>query len=78
MVVQSEKNSEVILIRGSSLLPYGRFSSNVASAPIGLAYLARYLIKKGIRSVKIIDGFGEAPFQVEDCSDYNIIGLNNE
>ena len=47
MVVQSEKNSEIILIRGSSLLPHGRFSSNVASPPIGLAYLAGYLIKQG-------------------------------
>ena len=78
MVVQSEENLEVILVRGSSLLPHGRFSSNVASPPIGLAYLAGYLIKHGIHSVGIIDGFGEAPFQVEGFSGYDIIGLSNE
>ena len=47
MAVQFKENLEVILVRGSSLLPHGRFSSNVASPPIGLAYLAGYLIKQG-------------------------------
>jgi hypothetical protein len=52
MVVQSEENLEVILVLGSFLMPHARFLSNVTS-PIDLAYLAGYLIKQGIHSVKI-------------------------
>jgi anaerobic magnesium-protoporphyrin IX monomethyl ester cyclase len=78
MVDHSKKTSKIILIRGSSVLSHGRVSSNVASPPIGMAYLASYLRKKGFHSVGIIDGFGEAPFKRETHTKFDIIGLNNE
>ncbi|SVC85541.1 uncharacterized protein METZ01_LOCUS338395, partial [marine metagenome] len=46
MVVQSEKNAEVILIRASSVFSHGRASSALGSPPLGIAYLASYLRQK--------------------------------
>jgi radical SAM superfamily enzyme YgiQ (UPF0313 family) len=78
MVVQSEKNAEIVLIRGSSVLSHGRVSSNLGSPPLGIAYLASYLRQKGFHSLAIIDGFGEAPLKREVRSKFDIVGLSNE
>ena len=61
-MIESGENTEIVLIRASSVLAHGRVSSNLCSPPLGIAYLASYLRKKGFDSVEIIDGFGEAPW----------------
>lgn len=78
MVVQSKNNEEIVLIRSSSVLSHGMVSSVSGSPPLGIAYLASYLRKKGFHSIGIIDGFGEAPLKREIHSKFDIVGLTNE
>jgi len=69
--------SAVVLIRGPAVLSAGRIGAATACAPLGIAYLAAYILKNG-KSMTIIDAYGEDPFRKTDKDGYFIYGLLNE
>lgn len=69
--------AEITLIRGPVVLSSGRVGSVTASPPLGIAYVASYLLKHG-KSADIIDAYGEDPLKKKPGENYYIYGLMNE
>src|SRR2546423_6237989 len=53
------------------------FTTGIIYMPIGLAYVAAALRRAGL-PLKVIDAFGEAPWQVRKTGDFMILGLSSQ